>query len=1128
MGALLIGFVSALLLALAAWYIWRQSSHRRASSTPEPAPAPTLVKAPAAQLLPPETPADRLLALNTRLENQAQQTTHPRDLLSFPDFQEAVAIMAAADFDLGQVRAYALGRLWVLSCAAFEALRTRADRLEMLDAAYSQLRTHSPAALHYLLRLLNSLEERPPVGDPATIASDWWPNHAMLIETFREYFEARQQMGDPVEFGPMLSAPDVELDNLDKFLKRVDHPSARALGEELARWRSRRIDEAALTRFGRFWPARFDDLLVEPAAWSEDLDQTEKAVTGPNHRSILVTGGPRAGKSSFLRLLGERLTGRGWRVFEATAAELMADQMYIGQLEGRIRETVAELNVGKKVAWCVGDLQQLARSGAHSGQSASVLDQMWPAIAAGRLLILAEADPDGASRTLQMRPALRSHLELVRLLPFDDGELARFAGKVADVLQQGEQVTIGPEARDAALHYAQQYLRASEAPGMAADVLKRAVERATLGRRKIENPPPVVGAAQVIEAVAQMTGVPADILNEDDPIDLTAVRAYFAKRVMGQSHAVAVVVDRIAMLKAGLVDPRKPIGVFLFAGPTGTGKTELAKTLASFLFGSAERLIRLDMSEFQSPEAVSKIVGERGPTPVGDPLVEQVRKQPFSVILLDEFEKAHQSVWDLFLQVFDDGRLTDANGHTADFRHAIIILTSNLGATSHRSSGLGFSPSKGVFSEQQVVASVERTFRPEFINRLDRVVVFQPLTRELLYRILHKELADVLSRRGLRNREWAVEWEPSALDFLLDRGFSPELGARPLKRAIDQYLLAPLAATLVEHRFPEGDQFLFVRSNGQALEVEFVDPDGEAFGADAAEPAQTPAMAPDMRLSELVLHPSVTAQARAFLLARGEALEQRLASPEWEELKARLAKAAEAPDIWTSPQRATVFGGLNLIDRVKEASGAVARLTQRLQSSTAQPERASRELTGRLALQLWLTEQGVEDALSGVPGDAVVIVESVMDGQLDPAVAADWTGRIRAMFAVWAERRRMQFRLLAPGGRVPLLMVSGFGAWRTLSNEAGLHVLEQSDGPRVTARVRVAADPSESQAAASYAELVKALGAAPAGRSIVRRYRQTPAPLVRDSASGGRSGQLDLVLGGDFDLVFDAAPVDAD
>jgi ATP-dependent Clp protease ATP-binding subunit ClpC len=1095
------------LTAAVMYGLWRWlGPNRKGKAAPAAEPAK-------GEVLPPQGPIERLQAIGRILDVRSEETAHPRDLLGFPEFQEAVKLLEAAE--LSVVRQYVLGRIWTLACAALEALRKRPDRQEMLDATMAHLRSFSPGELHYVMRYLASLERRPPLGAPAAIAQEWWAGSVMLIESFLEHFSTRQAMGDEPGFGIALSSQGVEPDAVAGFLARIDHPFAATLRQQVETWSEARIDVASLSQFGRFWSEDAAEVLIEPEPWTEGLHEAVQALTGDRPRSILAVGGPRMGKSSVLRLLGQRLAARGWRVFEASTAELMADQMYFGQLEGRIRKVVAELDAKKKVVWCVGDLLRLARSGSHQGQASSVLDQIWPALASGQLLLLAESDPDGASRILQIRPSLRSLIEVLRLQPFDETELSRFAGDVAAAVGRLGGPSIEPAATEAALQYGQQYLHAADAPGVIADVLKRATDRAKSAEVK------TVTATHVVEAVSQMTGLPADILDDDDPIELARVRQYFAERVIGQDEAISVVVDRIAMLKAGLVDPDKPIGVFLFAGPTGTGKTELAKTLADFLFGSPDRLTRLDMSEFQAPESVSKIVGERGASSGGDPLVERIRKQPFSVVLLDEFEKAHSNVWDLFLQVFDDGRLTDADGHTVDFRHTIIILTSNLGATSHRSSGMGFTKGKDAFADQQVLAAVAQAFRPEFVNRLDRIVVFQPLSRKVLNLILKKELDDVLHRRGLRSREWAVEWEPSALDFLLERGYSPELGARPLKRAIDQFLLAPLAATLVEHRFPEGDQFLFVRSSGSALEVEFLDPHGGDAGVAETE-APSPAPAGEgQSLAELVLKPVASPEARAFLISRQEQADVRLTSPEWTTLAANLSKAAADPEIWNRPERATVFSTLNLIDRVREAAETARRLARRLGSTRI--SEGSRELIERLALQLWLVEAGIEDGLGEAPPDAIVVVDAPMH-EADPEAARRWAAELAGMYAGWAERRRMQFRLVGqPDGGPPILAVSGFGAWRTLQAEAGLHVLEvgaQADKRRITARVRVAEEPEGQNAPAGLAQLTKAIDAAPAKRQIVRRYRGGASPLIRDGATGLRSGQWDSVLGGDFDLVF--------
>jgi ATP-dependent Clp protease ATP-binding subunit ClpC len=405
---------------------------------------------------------------------------------------------------------------------------------------------------------------------------------------------------------------------------------------------------------------------------------------------------------------------------------------------------------------------------------------------------------------LQARPSLRALLEILALQPMSESDTLGLLTEMAARVSAHAGIAVSDQAVGTTMELAQHYLSSFHLPGSVLELLKRAVNRS------LSNKETALTASSVIATLSQLSGLPQLILDTRQRVDLSDVEKFFAGRVIGQEEAVRAVVDRIAMLKAGLTDPGRPTGVFLFAGPTGTGKTELAKTLAEFLFGSPDRMARLDMSEFQTPDSNTKILGQRGESG-SDSLIDRIRKQPFSVVLLDEFEKAHANTWDLFLQIFDDGRLSDANGRVADFRHCFIILTSNLGAAMRRGGAFGFRADDETDIEEQVLQTVSQTFRPEFINRLDKIIVFRPLSRDLMRSVLHKELARVQERRGLRERAWAVEWESSAIELLLDRGFSREMGARPLKRAIDQLLLAPLAATLVEHRFPQGDQFLFVR-----------------------------------------------------------------------------------------------------------------------------------------------------------------------------------------------------------------------------------------------------------------------------------------------------------------------------
>lgn len=1051
--------------------------------------------------------------LSAAVETFARKTVHAREFLDCPDFQEAVRLLKQGEVNIDTVRQYATAGNLYVACAAFEALAARPGRQSLFDTIIMHFRKLQPEVMHYALRYFTSLEQRPPVGGPAVLAENWWISHVALADSFRDYFATGEALGDRPDFGTYLewgsaSKPAV----IDAFLSYVDHPFAPTLREQLARWRASRVDTNFLSAFGRFWSGNSDDVLVTPEPWQDLLQRAQDSVLAFPPRSILVTGNSRIGKTSFLKILGKRLADKDWRVFEASAVDLMAGQSYFGELEGRIRNLVTELETGKRVLWYAGNILQLAESGRHSGQAASVLDQILPAMVAGRLVICAEANPDGVSRLFQSRPSLRTQIEVFQLNSFSTEELSAFLAHAASQIARSNRKIVNEHTVAACLQLSQQYLSGAHLPGIAVGLLKRAVQNAADAR--------IVTPDHVLAAVSQISGLPHAILDDKEKIDLAAVRQFFGARLIGQDEAVLAVVDRIAMLKAGLLDPHRPVGVFLFAGPTGTGKTELAKTLAEYLFSSPERMTRLDMSEFQTADSTAKIIGERGYAET-DSLTARIRKQPFAVVLLDEFEKAHPNIWDLFLQVFDDGRLSDANGHVVDFRHTIIILTSNLGATSHQGADLGFLPAKGSYGEEQVLRSIARTFRPEFVNRLDKIVVFKPLSREVMRDILHKELRQILERRGLRNRDWAVEWESTAIEFLLDRGFSPEMGARPLKRAIDEYLLAPLAATLVEHRFPEGDQFLFVRSNGRAIEVEFVDPDapGEAPDKDNSEAP----LGPPASLPAMILQPGGDAPERAALETMFAAVEAKLASPDWIVLKDELLQRASAPDVWSRPERHLLFTRIAVMDSVAEAARTAERLHRRLGSHGAATARASRELVGRLALQLYVIEQGITDVLTEAPADAVISVEPALDAGAEIATSEQWCARLAQMYRLWAERRRMQFEDINPALRRGdmLLHVSGFGAFRTLANEAGLHVLEDAaNGRRSVARVRVVAGPREEPRAydayRSYSELIARAGQP---TSVVRRYREGAAPLVRDARSGWRTGRLETVLSGDFDLI---------
>ena len=422
-----------------------------------------------------------------------------------------------------------------------------------------------------------------------------------------------------------------------------------------------------------------------------------------------------------------------------------------------------------------------------------------------------------------------------------------------------------------------------------------------------------------------------------------------------------------------------------------------------------------------------------------------------------------------------------------------------------------------------MLRTVGQTFRPEFQNRLDKVIVFRPLSRELMRDILKKELSRVLDRRGFKDREWAVEWEASALEFLLERGFSPEMGARPLKRAIDQFLIAPLAATIVEKRFPEGDQFVFVRSDGRAIQAEFVDPD---LDENPARPADVGGELPG--LAEMILAPQGSDAERHALETELASLDETIASEAWEALKTELSAPMLDAAFWSKPERYATLSRLALMDRVRAAAETARSLKTRLDKGTERAGKSSRELVSRIALQIHLVGEGINDVRTSAPIEVVLAVEPAFEKPGDAKASLAWCAQMLDMYRGWAGKRRMQLTEIpaeaTDGGALPMLLVSGFGAHRVLALETGLHVLELSDddrsASRATVRVRVGVAPLEELSKAKLKQALKAaLNGGSPSNSVVRRYRGDASPLVRDLVGGWRSGRFDDVLAGDFDLM---------
>ena len=1072
---------------------------------------------------------DQVYALAEGMERFIKRSAHPKDLLQRPEFQEGVDMLKESPLTNTELIAYGTGANVGIACMALEAMQLREGEKDLSEPILQALDSIRLWPSYFALKALPPATDKPLIGAVLNRISEYWNENIFMQSMLKEFVSGRLADGEVPTFGDSLdNKSEHSIPDLESLIDGLQIDELEPLKKELIDWQRMRVDYSVLKNIGTVWG---EDKKIPPIIEHPTMDhlirELERTLLSAPKRSVLLVGEPGVGKTTLTTVFARRLQRKGWAIFEAGALEIIAGQSYVGELEGRLQLMLNNLRGNRKALWIIPEFHQLMFTGAHHNDPRSILDMLMPALESGELTIVGETEPDAYERLLQRKPRLRTVLKGIAVTPVDNEEalaIARQWNRASH--DKGLAPLIQPLVLEEAFHLARQYLDKAAAPGNLIELLKWA-------QRNIKDKERSFSIEDVLHSLTQLTGLPSSILDQRQELDIDALRSLFNQRVLGQVEAVDCLVDRVAMIKAGLNDPTKPAGVFLFVGPTGTGKTEIAKTLAEFLFGAADRLIRFDMSEFMTEDSLDRIVGERDRSVESRALVNVIRNQPFSVILLDEFEKAHPKVWDLFLQVFDDGRLTDRFGNTADFRHSIIIMTSNLGAAIPHGSRLGFSGDQKGFSETSVNRAVQAAFRPEFLNRIDRVVIFRPLSRSVVREILLKELNNVLSRRGFRNKDWAVEWEESALDFLLDKGFTEDLGARPLKRAIERYLLSPLAITIVQNKFPEGDQFLFVRSAGKALEVEFIDPDADESVATGKEaPKESSTQHVINSLKPLVLNANGTPAEVDCIEAIYEKLCDEVESDEWQAKKEASLALTSSAEFWSSPNRFKILAEVEYMDRLERGLDTAESLFNRLRGEGDEPRNNySKVLVQRLAHRLYLLENALKGEGLAEPRDAFLCVEAPPNSRTDLDVLK-FAGDLAKMYLKWVESRQMRYKILiddrfnTEGVQRFVLAIAGFGSYTILKQETGIHVWEDhpedtNNKRRVHAVVRVVPQPipASKETAELIAQAEHQLTQLETKTTVVRRYRREPAPLVRDRIKGWRTGNLDLVLNGNFDLV---------
>jgi len=590
-----------------------------------------------------------------------------------------------------------------------------------------------------------------------------------------------------------------------------------------------------------------------------------------------LIGEPGVGKTAIVEGLAQRIVEGdvpapllGKRVLQLDVGSLVAGTMYRGQFEERLKRVIDELKASEAILF-IDEFHMLVGAGA-AGSAVDAANILKPALSRGEIQVIGATTLEEYRKYIESDSALERRFQPITVDEPSVEETIEILKGIRPVYEEHHHLTISDEALESAAKLSARYVSDRFLPDKAIDLIDEASSRVRMykssmaqeSRRIIENlrslrerlvlamenneaeeahrlqeeirslenqleslrtewnreTSPTVTSEDIAEVVSMWTGVPVMQLAQTESERLLRMEEELGKVIIGQDEAIKAIAKAVRRARAGLKDPRRPIGSFIFLGPTGVGKTELTKALARFLFGSEDSLIQLDMSEFMERHTTSRLVGAP-PGYVGyeeaGQLTEAVRRRPYSIVVFDEIEKAHPEVHNMLLQILEEGHLTDAKGHKVDFRNTLIIMTSNVGADMiKRQASLGFAlqrdkevEEKYTFQEmrKKLLESLKRTFRPEFINRVDAVIIFRPLSEEDIRRIVNLELDKVRARLA-EQHNMGLAADEKAVARLAELGYDPEMGARPLRRVIQQKVEDPISEALLAGEFKEGDTVL--------------------------------------------------------------------------------------------------------------------------------------------------------------------------------------------------------------------------------------------------------------------------------------------------------------------------------
>jgi ATP-dependent Clp protease ATP-binding subunit ClpC len=711
-----------------------------------------------------------------------------------------------------------------------------------------------------------------------------------ILNKFDVNYETVKEMLEYQNESPMASS---DTDDPDDDSSKIFGSSGAGAGAGKEKKGTEKSRTPVLDNFGRDLTRLAEDNKLDPIVGREkEIERVAQILSRRKKNNPILIGEPGVGKTAIAEGLALRIIQKkvsrvlfGKRVVTLDLASLVAGTKYRGQFEERMKAVMNELEKSPDVILFIDELHTIVGAGGASG-SLDASNMFKPALARGEIQCIGATTLDEYRQYIEKDGALARRFQMVMVDSTSVEETIQILDNIKEKYEDHHHVIYTKEAIEACVKLSDRYISDRYLPDKAIDVLdeagarvhinnihvpddivkyeeaieevkkeknrvvksqkyeeaaqlrdreKKLIEQLDIAKAKWEEKTRTekytVNEDNVADVIAMMTGIPTRRIAQKESNKLLNMGEELSGKVIGQEEAIRKLVKAIQRTRVGLKDPRKPIGSFIFLGPTGVGKTELAKVLANYLFDKEDALVRIDMSEYMEKFSVSRLVGAP-PGYVGyeegGQLTEQVRRKPYSVVLLDEIEKAHPDVFNILLQVLDDGILTDGLGRRVDFRNTIIIMTSNIGVRDLKDfgSGIGFASSTKRENEEEAMKStiqnaLKRAFSPEFLNRLDDVIVFNSLQREHIHKIIDitlKKLFDRIMQIG-----YHVELTDKAKDFLAEKGYDHQFGARPLNRAIQKYLEDPVAEEILKGEVEEGGTILAdYEGQGDALTIKTV------------------------------------------------------------------------------------------------------------------------------------------------------------------------------------------------------------------------------------------------------------------------------------------------------------------